>query len=56
MGKPHNQDIPSIFTGFYKAKIKSLHKRMKKKPLIASKSKKDALFKARKQISETTTA
>lgn len=32
--KPQNQDIPLIFTGFYKAKIKSLHKRKKTSLLL----------------------
>lgn len=58
MVKSHNQDIPSIFTGFDKAKVKSLHKR-RKNPLLLLKSNQeeqkllqkmitqDALFKAR---------
>lgn len=37
MVKSHNQDIPSIFTGFDKAKVESSQE--KKKPLIASKIK-----------------
>lgn len=67
MLKPHNQDTPSIFTGFDKAKTKILHKR-RKKTLLLQKSnqeeqkllwkmiKQDALFKARKQTCETTIA
>lgn len=64
--KPHDQDIPSIFTGFDKAKMKSLHKRRKntllQKPkqeeqkLLWKMLKQGDLFKARKQTSETTTA